>query len=564
MNKTLQRFYLHGKRFRLELGLSILLNTLFMSLIIGFYPGEKGLDPFVKLLQSTFLKEVINQAELKASALLFWTGLSYDIYFYLLTAIFAIFIGSKVIPTGDQAGSEYILGANSISMRRYYLESSLVGLVNFLIGALFGAGIVLTFLVSNNVSADLYGRFLILNLIFLIIASFYFSLALVSSVFSFSKSTGVLVGFIYLIFSFTWQSVAPASQQFSGLKDLSLKVYLTFPELLIRGNFDVSKLLISTSLVLAIFTLGLYKIHSIEIKEGSSPITKFRKFLSAKFRFLNLPSINFGYPNFIKKRFPLAQDQFNADWKFLSIWTSIVLLTNLSKLVSYPGEAGLKDAMGIFLNNPALGALLKGNVITYNYTGYVELQIFALVSIFYGIPVAIISANIPSRDALGGYADSIWANNVSVYKVMSTRVTVMVIEVSLMLLASLGIAEFLPTLTGYQLDLNIPELLIITIILFVGLGLLISGISMIPHIRSGKTWGIAFYVLSLLIDLIANSKSEWKNFQYFSVLGYYDPIGVANGAVSFGSALLSVSVIALIGLIIFIVSLIRFSKRDLV
>ena len=185
--------------------------------------------------------------------------------------------------------------------------------------------------------------------------------------------------------------------------------------------------------------------------------------------------------------------------------------------------------------------------------------------LYFGITIALLAAGIPTRDVRNSTHDILFANNVSPKKLIISRTLSMVLSFSILIWGLFFIIRGIQSGADFDLDFQIQARVFTVLwIHYMGAGILLLGIAMIPIVSKGKNLAILVLVFFILMATIPFLNPNLEFLKYFSYFTYYDSTGLLLEKIKFSTSI-SISLLMLLGSIIFTYCMMRFkfSKTDL-
>ncbi len=554
---TFVRQKYHIKRFRGVYFYGSILLGLMIWMICAFYPGEAATENYADVLNDTGLSTIYGEFDTESPAWLFWVTLQANTYLYIVPVIAGILIGTRVIPTRDKDGMELLLSTSTGSLRKFYLENLVSGITAITV-ILIPSYIVIAAYSIYHDAPDVLDQLVLLFFIVILISFFYVVLTSTVTIWRYSGSTGKKVGFGYLIYSFLLEMSSTSSEQAAESAKISVNYYLAPSDVFMTATINWVKVFTVLFFVSLMILYSWWKIQSHDIidRTGSSEIKKRNLFPQVDLR------------SSFSRKHPFLMEQLKRDLSFLIGF--IIVLSFLSFYIigiySTLDPNDFQDLMGSF-DSPLFNAMTNNHVITYDFEGFLIIEIFAFFYLYFGLFVVFVAASVATNEVRHEYQDLIWGNNFKPNQIILPRIKVMLLEISILIWTHFAITLGLIQLFGFSGDIDSMEffqLYIVNWIHYLGLGLLIVAISMLSTIGKGRKNAILIYIGFIFIQFLAYmSKYEWL--VYLSYFGWVDSTGMILGIVGFLEALIKVGFLFLLSIISFGAALkYRYWKTDLI
>jgi hypothetical protein len=523
--------------------------------ISAFYPGEDGTKSYITVVEDAGLDFIFGEIGTDDPAWTFWVGLMMNTYLYLIIAIVAILIGSKIIPSKEQDGLELLLGSNPRSARNYYLENMFSNSL-LLFVSLVPSFILLVLSSLFHDAADIISRIAIAYIFIYVVSLVCLVGTSVISILKFSSSAGKKAGFGYLVFAFLVE-MSSTSEETEQYAKLSINSYANPTSGLLSGDFNWIPILVLLVVIIGFLVIATWKVKYPDYIEFSKTKKKNKKRRISIFPTLS-PSSKYA------KRFPLLFEQLRRDFSYFLGWTGFVLFFTLYVMLIMPSEESLEEMFTQF-DMPLIKAMLYNHTPTNDYTGWMLYEFHSINWIYFGLFVLFIAASIPNREVRTNSQDIVWGNNIHPQKIILSRTIMMILEYSVMLWIVFLSKFALDSAMGFD-NKAVREFQVFTIywIHYISLGLFIISVSMLPQISKGRTYSLIIYFYFIFINLTAYaSGAEWL--KYLGLFGYIDPAGMMLGLTSFSTELLKSVFILGITLSLFFLSLkYRYHNADLI
>jgi hypothetical protein len=521
--------------------------------ISAFYPGEEGTKSYITVVTDAGLDFIFGEIGTDDPAWTFWVGLLMNTYLYLIIAIVAVLVGSKIIPTKEQDGLELLLGSNPRSARNYYLENMLSSSI-LLFVSLIPSFILLVLTSLLHEAPDIISRIAIAYFFVYVVSLVCLVGTSMISILKFSSSAGKKAGFGYLVFAFLAE-MSSTSKETEQYANISINSYANPTSGLLSGDFAWTPIYVLLTITLGFLVISTWKVKYPDYIEYNK--TEKKKGKKGIFPTLS-PSSRYA------KRNPLLFEKLRRDFSFFLGWTGFVLFFTLYVVLIMPSEDSL-DEMFTQFDMPLIKAMLYNHTPTNDYTGWMLYEFHSINWIYFGLFVLFIAASIPNREVRTNSQDIVWGNSIHPQKIIFSRTLMMIIEYTIMLWTVYLGKLILDQALGMDTRL-VREFQVFTIywIHYVSFGLMIISISMLPQVSKGRTLSLLVYFYCIFINLVAYaSGAEWLKFLGF--FGYIDPPGMMLGLVTYPEELLKSLIILSITVVTFLASLkYRYHNADLI
>ncbi len=523
----IKRIYYHSMRFKTELIFSSLLMVIFF-LFFGALYSEEVVGGIIDLLQQVGIFGGITK---EVAGWTFWTALIVGMIMYFIIAVTSINIGSRVIPTRDDDGSEFFMGSNPMDPRRFYLENLFAGLLVIFV-IMIPAYIIVVIQTISHDAADSLGNITLAFLAFLALAFFFMSATSAVTASMFQRGLARGVGFGYVFYGFIMELFADSPDL--GLQDaakLSVNYYAAVTSLLMADTYDWNPILIII-LISTVFTaIGVWRVKSPHYVEKAGSKERF-SIVDATTGYFVKPHSRFS------RKFPLIAEQLRKDKKAMFILLLVFLIYFPVLLGTFNSITDEIGQLAATFNTPATAMMIQGNVLDASVLGYGILKFYANAWLWFGIFSLLVATSIPTREVRTNSQDIIYGTNVKPGKLMDRRVIAMIIEFTILMAWTFvlitGISysfgdEFINDFATAQVQFNY---FLVTWILYSAIFIAVVAIAMIPReVAKGRRNGIIFFTISLLIQWMAYSNESIEFIRYLSIFDYYQPIQILYGEV---------------------------------
>lgn len=547
----------HIKRFRNVYFYGSIILALMIWMICAFYPGDEATANYASVISDTGLSSIYGEFDTESPAWLYWITLQANTYLYIIPVITSILIGTRVIPTTDKDGMELLLSTSTGSLRKYYLENLLSAITAVTVILIPSYFVIAAYSISKDAS-DILDQLVQLFFIIILISTFYIVMTSTITIWRYSGSAGKKVGFGYLIYSFILEMSASSSEQAAESAKISINYYLSPSEVFMTATIDWGRVFVVFSVISMMILYSWWKIksHDIMDRTGSSDIKKRHLF----------PQVDLRSP--YSKKNPFLMEQLKRDLSFL-----IGFILALSFLIFYIiaiykslNPQDFEDLMRSF-ESPMFSAMTNNHEITYDFQGFMILEIFALFYLYFGLFVVFVAASVATNEVRHEYQDLVWGNNFKPNQLIRPRIIMLLLETTILIwtyfIVTLGFIE----LMGFGDDIDMIRVLqmyIVNWIHYLGLGLLIVAISMISTPGKGRKNAILAYIGFIFMQFFAYM-SEYEGLRYLSYFGWVDSTGMILGVVGFWEALLKVGILLVLSIISFLAAFkYRYWNTDLI
>ena len=553
----LTRYKFHTYRYKGEiLYSSIILASLMIMIGVAFPKDNAAIASYVNLLSDAGLDALFSTVDVNAPGWLFWVSLMGAAYTYFVSAIAGIRIGSKLFPTKDSSALE-LISSSPMHSRRFYLEN--------IVSA--GFAIILIFLPSFLIlsvysimqdALDTIPRLAVMFLLNSVVVLFFIALSSLPSAFRFSQGSGSKLGYFYLIYAFLIEFTAGSLPEYADYAKISVNSYVNPSAGLLNGEHHWQEAGIIVIIVIFLLILSLYFIGKPDYIEK---VGRKRRF-SLSF----LPS--FSSEGRLAKKYPLLFDQFRKDRSYFFIWMLIVNIVLI--YINAIFTLAIKNDPNILITmTTSFGGILDAFSYGYEapptYVGFLTFEVFGLLWLYFGLFVLIPAINIPNRDQANNEQDFLWSNSVTQKQVILNRT----LSLAVFFTIYFWISYFALLGSAFAFDLELDALLLFTVfavgfIYYFGLMLLFLGMTMFFRLGTGKKITLWFYIISVFILIVSFLMDSLDSIKYFSVVYYYDPVGLLLEKVDVFSQFLYAIALLLVSAGIFIISLhTKYQYRDM-
>jgi len=555
----LTRLKYHTLRYRGEISYgSWIIGILMLLVVIAFPKDNSVIVEYVGILSEVGLDQLLANIDVNAPAWLFWVSLMTSAYLYIVSAIIAVRIGSKLFPTESSSALELIASSPEKS-RRFYLENILAAVIALILVLLPSFLILAGYSLTQN-AADILPRLAALFTLSLTVAIFFVAFSSLFSVFRFSQSTGSKIGYIYLFLGFMIDLGAGASPEYADLANISVNSYVAPSAGLLTGDHHWMEMVVVLLIAMLFFAISYLRIASPDYVE---------KITTDKSRF----SLGF-VPQFSPRRrlashYPLLFDQLRTDRSYMIIWTAVVDIAMFYVVTLY--NFALKDDPAVLASLTAnFGSILDiftfGYDVPATYTGFLSFEVFGLAWLYFGVFVLIPAINIANRDQSKDRQDMIWSNSISPEQVIIQRTLSILIYFTVLFWLSFLVVLGSSQLYGLPLDSRVLlSLFIIGQIHYTAITFLLIGITLFFPIRDGKKWALRFYLVSILIMVVSFLISSVDFLKYFSVIYSYNTVGIVLEKTDLQLQYLYAGILLVGSVILYIIGLkYRYRHQDLI
>jgi len=542
----------------------IIIGTLSFLLFSLIFPGEDTMKAMLKIFYESVMSGLFNPINTDSPGWILWVTMIFSIFLYYIIAFSGINIGAKVTPTIESDGIDIVLTHSSYSARKLYLWNYLGSILSLVIIILPLYGIVAIFSLIKS-SAFILDEIALSFLIFLASGIFFLTLSSVGSILRFSKSFGKILGFGYLILCFLIDLLS-GSPEYADYADLSINHYLNPTQIIFFGCsndnfFDIwGPFLVILGISAGLFLIGLWRVKFPDYIERVKELNP----NGSKLSFNPLGKI-LEPDSFIAKKLPLFINQLRRNMKVVILLLFLIALQlfGLFKGLPSPDELMLQLEQS---NTPIFAAFIQNHNIPASLLGFVILKFYSGLWIYFGIPIALITASIPNKDVRTSTHDILFANDISPIRLILARTFSMILSFTILIWTLFFISRGIQSsVVDFDLSFKLQaQVFTVLWIHYIGLGIFLIGITLIPLVSKGKNLAMFVFIFFILMAIIPFLNQNIEFLKYTSYLNYYDPVGILIGEVEFSKAVLT-SLLFLFGSSTFTYVLVKFkySKTDL-
>ena len=507
-----------------------------MLIIYGaFYPGKEVLANYSNLISESAISFVFSGFDANQPGWVFWLSILFTILFYAI-AVAAILLGSKIIPTKDSHSVELFMGNHSISHRRFYLENLVTTITILILSISLYSIILILFTIIQN-SSDILNRLLITSLFLLLSGIFYLTFTSVITIANFSSTTGKAAGFGYLIFSFLLESIISSDpENLEVIGNFSINFAIKLSNNIIQNEYQwMAVIIILTLSTFFIIVSALLVTRPNYIERSNSWCQKFQT--------TNLSSINpanlLAPKSYIGRKSPLFTEQLRKDFMPTIIVLLLLSLFHLSIYFTIPVNNETLGMVLAAIDTPLLRAFIQNNEIQPSFLGYLAIKFYGYLWIYFGIFGAILASSIATREVKTKSQDILWSTNIKHSQVIINRLIAITIELSIVI----WYIYLLSTLFGNAQNVEIASItelkvFVVIWIMYMSLMIFLVGVTMIPPVSKGRTLGMLTFIFMVAMNIIAFFNPAVEFLKYSSILGYFDPVALSYGKISFLSSVL--------------------------
>ncbi|MFX0087796.1 MAG: hypothetical protein ACFFAU_19245 [Candidatus Hodarchaeota archaeon] len=531
VTKTLQRFYLHSYRHRTVVGLAIFLYVLLVIGISMFYPGEDTLVEFIQLM--TFLGDFPTDNPGFSLWLIFFCGFSLSLYL----PVAGVFLGSNLLPFNEKDGKE-ILFSTPRSLAKSFLENSVVVVILITLLSLPSYIVSLALLYINNAWDAVLNITISFSLAIMLVIAITF-ITVFGCTINFSKTTGYIIGGLYIVFSIVADLTANQISDLESLRQLSLFSQAKVVNNSLTGSWNEEFILLVICLVSLLIIASIVLLYRKDfLEKGVQKQTivvesddEMEVKSSEKLSWIRAP-----IDKLLRRlgwKYPAIRDQLHSNAGLFVIYFAFMLFYAFYVIGMY-----MEEEVGELLqsfNMPFLEAMLFGNSLSSTLADrpmetFLALEIYAFSWMIIAPFFLVIIYNILTRDYKNSHAEITWPLPKSGIRIFFSRTVAALVYFIIICLAqilTLFIMEALlnrfsehgimPTLTAHFLFI---WGYCIIFLFFLSLALLV------PHKHALKTLiiGWVFFVFIVFIAFLPGSDLSWMRF--LTPFGYFDSISV--------------------------------------
>jgi len=532
-------------RYRGELINSSVMSVIFFVFYGGFYPKDEVGD-LVAVMQKF---GILSGISAESAGWSIWLSIMLGLIGYMIIAITAINMGSRVIPTRDKVGAEYMMGSTDIDPRKYYIENIVSSTGVLFLSMIPGYIVILveTFILGSGENLD---RISIAYAMFILIGFFFISFTSAVVAWRFERGLALGVGYSYIFFGLILDLFGDNPNiDLGNLGNLAVNKYLKISQIPItEGKIDWEPSFWVLVVSLFFIFLGYLSVKRPQYVEKVMSKQK-TSIVEATVGYFVRPTSRFS------KRFPLIAEQMRKDQKAVFIMTLIYLIyipVLMSSIVALGNDL---SSIASSLNSPSTLMMTQGVALDSSLLSFAVLKVFMASWLWYGLFSLFVAASIPTRDIRTNSQDLIYGTTVSPGKLMDRRTIAMFIEfLTLMVISYL---VFVVSIYANGIDFAekfmtwdvLLQYTVLTLVHFSGVFIMVIAVAMLPReVAKGRRYSLLFFFVSLLLDWIAYSEPSISVIKYVSVFEYYNPIPVLYGEMSFGIAMLRATIVLLISL----------------
>ncbi len=518
----LKRIFYHSMRFRGELIFASIFSSVFMIFFGSFY-SEDFIGDFVKILAQISMLTGASEAPTAWSV---WMALMVGVMMYLLIAVTAINIGSRIIPTQDDDGSEFFMGSNPMNPRLFYVENILAGLLVIFVMMLPSYIITLIFTFAND-ATEVIPDITLAFFAFFIMSYFFISIssAVTASMFQRGLARGVGLGYVFFGFIIELFKDMP---DFKDATKLSVNVYAGITSVFFGFDFDWEPMIVILGISLFFTAIGYWRVKYPHYVEKATS--------KERFSIVDATTGYFVRPNsFLGRRYPLVSEQLRKDKKAMFIMILVFIMYFPVLLGAFKAVPDIGELAATF-NTPSTAMMIQGEILDASILGYGILKFYAMAWLWFGIYSLLVAASIPTREVRTNSQDIIYGTNVSPGKLMNHRVIAMLIEFTIILwlgfVLMTGVSysfgqAFIDDFATIEIQFNY---FFVTWIHYSAIFIAIVAVAMIPReVSKGRRNGIAFFAISLLLNWMAYASDSAEFLKYISIFNNYNPVDLLYG-----------------------------------
>jgi hypothetical protein len=223
--------------------------------------------------------------------------------------------------------------------------------------------------------------------------------------------------------------------------------------------------------------------------------------------------------------------------------------------------AALGDELSGFLtgfDTVSVRIFLQGNELQASILGYGIMKFYANAWLWFGIYSMLVASSIPTREVRTNSQDIIYGTNVKPRKLIINRLIAMLFEFTILLWFSFVLMALITTVHGpafiddYATVAVQFNFFLITWIHYSAIFIFLVGIAMIPReVAKGRRLAIAFFIISLVLNMLAYVDGRIEFIKYFSIFHYYEPVLILYGEVELINELLMSGGVLVLSLLFF-------------
>jgi hypothetical protein len=511
----------------------------------GFYP-EDTIGDLVDLFHSI---GVFSNLTHDAAGWSIWLAIILGMIMYFIIAITSINIGTRVIPTREEDGAEFFMGSNPMNPRLFYLENVFSGvLVIFLM--MLPSYVIIVFQTWMNNALDTLGSITLVFLSFLVMAYFFISITSAMTASIFQRKLPRSIGFAYVFFGMIMELLGD-NPDLQGVGKLSINYYMNITSMLFGGDYDITPIVIVLSIAVVFTAIGYWRVKSPHYVEKAGSKERFSLIDATVGRLVKPQS-------FLGRKSPLIAEQLR---KNIQIVLGIMLFYAFYFPVLLNTFAALGDELSGFLtgfDTVSVRIFLQGNELQASILGYGIMKFYANAWLWFGIYSMLVASSIPTREVRTNSQDIIYGTNVKPRKLIINRLIAMLFEFTILLWFSFVLMALITTVHGpafiddYATVAVQFNFFLITWIHYSAIFIFLVGIAMIPReVAKGRRLAIAFFIISLVLNMLAYVDGRIEFIKYFSIFHYYEPVLILYGEVELINELLMSGGVLVLSLLFF-------------
>ncbi|MHA2027834.1 MAG: hypothetical protein ACW99Q_00475 [Candidatus Kariarchaeaceae archaeon] len=547
----------HVRRFRSVYFYGSIFLGLMIWMICAFYPGEDATANYASTISDTGLSAIYGTFDTESPAWLYWVTLQANTYLYIIPVIVGILVGSRVIPTRDDDGMELLLSTSTGTLRKFYLENLLSTIIVITLLLIPSYVVLAIYSVYNN-AADILDQLLQLFFVIILISFFYIALTSTVAIWRYSSSAGKKMGFGYLIYSFLLEMSTSSSDQAAESAKISVNYYLAPSEVFMTATIEWDKVLTVLFVISLMVLYSWWKIESHDVMDRTGSGEASRRSL--------FPQIDMQSPYAQKK--PFLMEQLKRDRTLLIGYTLILSFLSLYIIGIYStlNPVDFEELMTSF-ESPLFSAMTNNHDVSYDFTGFLIIEIFAFFYLYFGLFVLFVAASVATNEVRHEYQDLVWGNNFKPNQLIIPRIKILMLGTTILVWSHFVVILGFVQIFGFGGDFDnyrIFQLYVINWLHYLGLGLFLVAITMITSPSKGRKNAILVYVSFIFVQFFAYM-SEYEWLRYLSYFGWVDSTGIVLGIVTFWESLLKVGFVLGLSTISFVVALkYRYWNTDLI
>lgn len=524
----MNRLILHASRFRgytVQMILTSVIATLIFSLFFPVMGEDAVRTMFGVIIDSPYIQSIPGVGEGTTEWTL-WLIFYLRLLLFYIFALAGISLGARIMPTTTDDGVEILVGSNPVPVRRYYLENVVTSSILL---AIIIMPMYLLILGATAIygSTDLYANISQVFLSTYAVGLFHMAGVSLLSVLMFSRFKARVLGYVYLAASFVFEAIAD-NPDYLDIGKLSVNFYVQPMGPIVPGYdwTEVWQILLLSLVFIAVAWWSVKRHGFIEKVVDTSSKRKFRNPLTGIISGFVSPDSSLG------KRFPLFIDQIRADAGFFVGVLAFISFQQLALYNALPSVDTLAEALAAS-DSPVLSAFSQNHPLEQSLLGFVVLKFYSSMWLFFGVFTLFVAASIPNRDVRNNTHDILFANNVPPKRLVISRIAGMVLSQTLLIWLTFALIRVFQN-GKLELDLWLQaSVFLVAWIHYVGFGILLAGIAMIPTVSKGRSVAIYSFTYFVVFSLIPFLDSSIEFLRYFSYLTYYDPVGMIYGITPF-------------------------------